>query len=103
MIVVVALVANEVLLVPDGRDLEEHFGERATLGPSERLLEDGAVLGLGAAPVCGSALLQRFDERLVEITYEKLTHAPDGRGTGRDINDITTLGIRVTARRGNAS
>ena len=70
MTIVVSRHPRKIAVLADRRDVGQHLGQCASLGPSQHLLKNGAVFRFCAVPASGGALFQRIDQRWIEIAYQ---------------------------------
>src|SRR5262245_42352182 len=70
----VGLAALEVGIFPDVGHCREYLGQRAALGPQQRLFEDFPMLLFGAVIAPGGALLELPHDRFVDVTDHELSH-----------------------------
>jgi hypothetical protein len=84
----VILDAREILVLPNGRNRGQHFGQSTLSRSAQRLCQDLPMLRFCTAAVSCRLALQRLYESLIDATYDQVGHATPRRSADA-INDST--------------
>jgi hypothetical protein len=82
----------EVLITPHSRHGGEHLREALAPWPQQHLLQNGAMLRFGTAPMTGGAFLERLDDLVIQIAHYQISH---GRWTSAKFSMIAMLSTGI--------